>query len=63
MTQVAQACADEVIVTEDELYGEPFSSIVAEMNVPDSMTICQDRKKAIQMAISRLDDGDCVIVT
>ncbi|MCS6983130.1 MAG: Mur ligase family protein [Candidatus Absconditabacterales bacterium] len=63
MTQVAHQFADYVIVTEDELYGEPFSSIVADMNVPPSMTICQDREQAIQMAVRDMKEGDCLIVT
>jgi len=62
MTQVAHQFADVAIVTEDELYGEDFESIVVDMNVPSSMTICQDRRQAIQMAVLGMRDGDCLLV-
>lgn len=66
MGEIAERCADQVIVTTDNPRGEEPETIAAEilvgMQAPTSASVIHDRRLAIRTAVENAAAGDIVVV-
>ncbi len=65
MTSIVLSLSDYAIITSDDLHDEDFSDIILDMlenNVLNNYTVEEDRYKAVELAISKLDKNDILLI-